>query len=486
MMLEEITSALRSADPPSADALRAGVAKSDQLAPIIFGLVDKLCDGVFLLPEENALLRCGLPVLGASRHPGLYTYVLKLTFLEQEELERVFPLHISESLTRLLLSVWDEDVDALFAAIENDEIISEVRWAWLDVLARGVFDGVIPRERALALLARLEREGAFEEGDSVWWSWEETVIRLGAVELEPALRRVWAKAVFEELTPGEHEESLAELHRVASNLADPALFDEDEICAIDDPAEALAWIARREKAMEAWRAENEEPDDDPARSVRLTGDEMDWLSGFLASRQAPDTAMPFETLDGFLTALVIGPEMIMPSRYLPEIWGTEDGSGPVWDSMEQLQYFMDLLSKHWNALAARRSADAVHRPEIDHFGDGPQGKGWARGFVAGMNLCAEAWDPLIENKDEGDVALQILALAMEDNTLLPDDTRAAIVEELPNIVRMIASYWRNLPAAPVRKSSLRSSKIGRNEPCPCGSGKKYKKCCGASSPPTIH
>ena len=145
MMLEEITLALRSADPPSADALRAGVAKSDQLAPIIFGLVDKLCDGVFLLPEENALLRCGLPVLGASRHPGLYTYVLKLTFLEQEELEPVFPLHISESLTRLLLSVWDKDVDALFAAIENDEIISEVRWAWLDVLARGVFDGVIPR-----------------------------------------------------------------------------------------------------------------------------------------------------------------------------------------------------------------------------------------------------------------------------------------------------------------------------------------------------
>ncbi|HCS11656.1 MAG TPA: hypothetical protein DIV40_09390 [Clostridiales bacterium] len=26
---------------------------------------------------------------------------------------------------------------------------------------------------------------------------------------------------------------------------------------------------------------------------------------------------------------------------------------------------------------------------------------------------------------------------------------------------------------------LKKEKIGRNEPCPCGSGKKYKKCCGA-------
>jgi hypothetical protein len=59
MMLEEITSALKVEGPPSADALRAGVDKADQIAPIIFGLVDTLSEGVFLLPEESALLRCG-------------------------------------------------------------------------------------------------------------------------------------------------------------------------------------------------------------------------------------------------------------------------------------------------------------------------------------------------------------------------------------------------------------------------------------------
>ncbi|MFZ1109122.1 MAG: UPF0149 family protein [Rhodomicrobium sp.] len=485
MTLEEITWALKSADTPSEDALRAGLAEADRLAPIIFDLAGKLCEGVFLLPGESALLRCGLTILAASKHPGLYPYLLKLTRLPQSELEPVFPLHISNSLTRLLLSVWDGDADALFAAIENGELNSEVRWSWFDVLSRLAFDGVISRERALAFLARLEREGAIEDGDIVWWGWEEAVIRLGATELEPALRRVWAKGAFDQHTPEEHEESLALLHRAASNLADPASFDNAEICAIGDPAEALAWIGRREKAMETWRAEKDRSDDDPARSISLTGHEIDWLSGFLESRQAPETAMPFETLDGFFTALVIGPELVMPSGYLPEIWGTEDGSGPVWDSMEQLQYFMDLLTKHWNAIAARRNADAPHLPQIDHFG-GLLGQGWAQGFVAGMNLCADAWDALMENEEEGDIALQVLALAMDDSTLLPDDTRAAIAEELPDIVRTIAAYWRNPPALPARKLPFRSSKIGRNEPCPCGSGKKYKKCCGASSPPTVH
>ena len=33
----------------------------------------------------------------------------------------------------------------------------------------------------------------------------------------------------------------------------------------------------------------------------------------------------------------------------------------------------------------------------------------------------------------------------------------------------------------VKKQPVRAKKIGRNEPCPCGSGKKYKNCCGRNA-----
>jgi preprotein translocase subunit SecA len=33
-------------------------------------------------------------------------------------------------------------------------------------------------------------------------------------------------------------------------------------------------------------------------------------------------------------------------------------------------------------------------------------------------------------------------------------------------------------AAPKKPVQRKSQKVGRNDPCPCGSGKKYKKCCG--------
>jgi uncharacterized protein len=166
--------------------LRAGLDKADQLAPTVFALVDKLCEGIYLLPEESRLLHYGLTILAAAKQAGLFPYVLKLTRQPEEELEQLFPHHISDSLARLLLSAWDGNGEALFAAIEDNRLVSEVRSAWFDVLARLTFDGVIPRERTLAFLTRLEREGAIEDGDMAWWGWEEAVIRLGATELEPA------------------------------------------------------------------------------------------------------------------------------------------------------------------------------------------------------------------------------------------------------------------------------------------------------------
>ena len=38
--------------------------------------------------------------------------------------------------------------------------------------------------------------------------------------------------------------------------------------------------------------------------------------------------------------------------------------------------------------------------------------------------------------------------------------------------------WLYVDGENKKGETVRSEKVGRNEPCPCGSGKKYKKCCG--------
>jgi uncharacterized protein len=496
MTLDEITSALKLPDTTPLAALRAGVAKTDELAPLVFAIADKLCRGVYLLPEESDLLFYGLHILAAARHPELFDRVVMIARQSEEQLNQIFPHHIPTTLARLLLSVWNNDADTLFELIEHGEMISDAKWPLFDVLSRLTFDGRIPRERTIAFLERLEREEAFEAGDSVWWGWEDAVAMLGVKELEPALRRVWSKVINELHTEKNRAEKLEQLNRAAAAPADRALFDEADVRPIEDPVEAVGWVERRAKTIAAWRAEREAEEgvaekNDPAKAICLTDDECDWLAGFLVSRQAPDNTMSLEMLDGFCTALVIGPATVMPSEYLPVIWGTDDDDGPLWDSVEQAQYVMNLLTKHWNAIAVRRNADAPHDPFIVAFGDAEQGHVWAKGFVVGMELSRPGWEPMFKDKRAAEMCRLIFALVQDAPKVSGDritsKMREKIVDQLPVTLQSIAAYWRD-PDRPLPQGEqlLRSTKVGRNDPCPCGSGKKFKKCCGNIALPTLH
>jgi len=494
MTLDEIITALRSDELAPEAALIAGLAKADELAPLIYSICEKFCRGSYLLPSDNELLFYGLHILAAAKHPALFDHMIAIVKLPENQLEQLFPDHIPTSLARLLLSVWKGDADFLFDLIEHGELHDPVKWALFDVLARLTFDGGIPREQTVVFLERLERDQAFDENESTWWGWEDAVTRLGIKQLEPALRRVWSKVIYDQFGKVDHDESLAKLDRAARDPTDPGLFIEAKSTPINDPAEAVAWVGRREQMALSWRMDRQDedgfPDKDPAASIRLTEQEQDWLAGFLVSPQAPSSAMTFEMLDGLLTALVIGPAMVPPSKYMPAIWGTDDGSGPEWDGMEQLQYFMDLLMKHWNSIAARRSADALHAPFIVKVGGENVGRGWAQGFLIGVELARDSWAPMFKDQRAGELVMSIFALDSHDPRVFEEPItpkiRGEIVEDLPIILQIIADYWRNPDRPLPRSEPIRSSKVGRNDPCPCGSGKKFKKCCGSHRSPTLH
>ena len=73
-----------------------------------------------------------------------------------------------------------------------------------------------------------------------------------------------------------------------------------------------------------------------------------------------------------------------------------------------------------------------------------------------------------------------------ENPLLPLDDIPEKDEDIPDGRALMAEFVANCErlgmAAPVSGERLSESapkrKVGRNDPCPCGSGKKYKKCCG--------
>ena len=79
----------------------------------------------------------------------------------------------------------------------------------------------------------------------------------------------------------------------------------------------------------------------------LSDAELDELEGFLASDLVPQDCMDLEMLDGFLTAIVSGPDSVQPSEWLPQVW-SEGGrtSNPAFANSEQAQRIMGLMLRH--------------------------------------------------------------------------------------------------------------------------------------------
>ena len=60
--------------------------------------------------------------------------------------------------------------------------------------------------------------------------------------------------------------------------------------------------------------------DDGVVAQPLTDVEIEQLDEFLTSESTPEGAMDISMMDGFVTALASGPNMMMPSSMLPWIW----------------------------------------------------------------------------------------------------------------------------------------------------------------------
>jgi uncharacterized protein len=225
-----------------------------------------------------------------------------------------------------------------------------------------------------------------------------------------------------------------------------------------------------------------------ARNEPLTEAELDRLEEFLDGC-AGGNAMNIEELDGFFAALVAGPEIVLPSEYLPEVFGVDMSDTNVFASLEEANEILALLMRHWNKIAATLSKGDVHVPILLNDENGlPRGNDWAWGFLHGSSMRRDLWAKLMDDEEHGGCLLPMLMLCHEhdpDPKMRPKPISAELRGEI--LVHLAAGlivayrYFREHEHPPMatRATEPRGAKIkiGRNDLCPCGSGKKYKRCC---------
>lgn len=194
-------------------------------------------------------------------------------------------------------------------------------------------------------------------------------------------------------------------------------------------------------------------------------------------------------LEGYLAGIIVCPDLIMPSEWLPLIWNTEsDGDDPVFQSARQAEKLIGLVMEHYNATIADIGAGR-YAPvfDVDTRNDDVLWEMWIDGFERAMSLRPESWSTYLGMDEDATAAIAgLLSLAdiasgkskLKRNDI--DELQSAAPDLIPGWIEILnaARLFRFAAPTPSASTPGQVMKVGRNDLCPCGSGKKYKKCCG--------
>jgi uncharacterized protein len=234
---------------------------------------------------------------------------------------------------------------------------------------------------------------------------------------------------------------------------------------------------------------------------------MSKLASFLADPARPEGTLTYHELQGFLFAITSAPEMVMPSEWTPIVFNNQEAGYKDLDEVRAITAEIMVLYNAINEGVFEGRAALPHdcvfrRPAIANFDDDAPVAQWSRGFAQGHGWLENDWEPFMVDEFEDAIhglqavlsffASRRFADAYMQETQSKDHGRTAglMVRMIPEALERYASLGRSFGKIAMRLRArdaeqpapepARSAKVGRNDPCPCGSGKKYKKCHGAS------
>jgi uncharacterized protein len=230
--------------------------------------------------------------------------------------------------------------------------------------------------------------------------------------------------------------------------------------------------------------------------AQLSDDQLDRLETLLD--ELPD-AMRLDEIQGYLCAALSGPQAIPEEDWLADTLGGEEAlaSQAGSEAAEILRSFAAALEAE--LAAGEAPVLLLYGKEDDENGPSDY-LPWCQAYLAGVDAAEDDWFEFLGESDEEDseeitylderlFPLMVLtgeaeAAAREHGEEWPQgDAREQLdndcQEDLPLAITDIYRFWAAKRGTPTIRRE--EPKVGRNDPCPCGSGRKFKQCCGRES-----
>ena len=241
----------------------------------------------------------------------------------------------------------------------------------------------------------------------------------------------------------------------------------------------------------------------------LTDAEFAELDELLAATPEPLQPVDSVMLDGFLCGVLVQPLLIEPAAWLPHVFDFDatplpDDVDPVWYERTK-----GLILRRHAALNRTLAEDGWFNPLILEFDDEnppqPAAEGEAdalaglsplsqalMAWVAGFQHATLCFPDLAEMPD--DAVMSALARLYRHLPAETDEEREVVAtvererplkdmeEAIEELVVTVADLYDLTSEQRYKVETVKrdAPKVGRNDPCPCGSGKKFKQCHGAT------
>lgn len=227
------------------------------------------------------------------------------------------------------------------------------------------------------------------------------------------------------------------------------------------------------------------------------------LPTFLSAPQRPSGTLSYPQLAGFLFSIANGPELIPPSEWMPMVFNDQEAR---YETLNEAERVIQAMMALYNDCCRERPEGSVTLPSgceirpqpLDNLADDAPLSQWARGFLTGHSYLADIWNDYTPDELDEDLGSAVMVLTFFASSKLAEayqkeatkerslnELAETVLEIFPEAMIEYAHLGRSIyqarreagefePAPPARTTA------GRNDLCPCGSGKKFKKCCGAT------
>jgi uncharacterized protein len=235
-----------------------------------------------------------------------------------------------------------------------------------------------------------------------------------------------------------------------------------------------------------------------ASAGRMTPNPIMLPGSLAAAAGSPKIVRAPLELDGYLTGIIVTPQTapIRLHRWIAGLWSEEE---PIFDDTTVMKAVLDAVIERYNAITAEidRSLDRLEAEKICNYQPLFLSAGkpshdsirlWARGLWKAMTLAPDTWTALMKG-ERGQTLLRPFVGFFEPDEHQPFDIDRPDLDEIldedaaaiPHTILILRKLARlRSTKQPASIDTRRPAKIGRNDPCPCGSGHKYKRCCACN------